>query len=77
LSAERAKEELVGKAPLSPAASLPSPWPIRSWFWFQRLPWRSLSTLALEAVSRKLTSVMISVGSSSWFRVDSSGSAGK
>jgi len=65
LSAERENDELVGKAPLKPAASLASPWPIRSWSWFQGVPWRALSTLALAAVSRKLTSVMTSTGTAS------------
>ena len=66
LSAEREKDELVGKAPQKPEASLARPWPIRSWSWSQRWPRCPLSTLALDAVSRKLTSVITSVGSSSW-----------
>jgi hypothetical protein len=53
----------VGNAPHKPDATLAKPWPIRSWSWSQRLPLRSLSTLALDAVSKKLTNVMTKVGS--------------
>ena len=76
LSAEREKDELVGKAPDRPEASLASPWPIRSWFWSQRAPRAALSTLALEAVSRKLTSVMMSVGITSCPSVAQPGQCG-
>src|SRR6478735_6102342 len=62
--AERENEELVGNEPVRPEAILPSPWPIRSWFSFQSLPARALSTLALDAVSRKLTRVIRKAGSS-------------
>src|SRR5437868_13716728 len=62
--AEREKEELVGNEPVRPEAILASPWPIRSWFSFHSLPERALSTLALDAVSRKLTSVTRKAGSS-------------
>ena len=61
--AERENDELVGKAPVRPEASLARPWPIRSWFSFQSLPALALSTLALDAVSRKLTRVTIRAGS--------------
>jgi hypothetical protein len=77
LRAERENDELVGKAPLRPEAILASPWPMRSWFWFHIWPSPWLSTLALDAVSRKLTSVMTRVGSSSWDRVCMSGRPGR
>jgi hypothetical protein len=77
LRAERENDELVGKAPLRPEAILASPWPIRSWFWFHIWPSPWLSTLALDAVSRKLTSVMTSVGSSNCPRVCQSGRPGR
>jgi hypothetical protein len=48
---------------------------MRSWFWFQIWPSPWFSTLALEAVSRKLTRVMTSVGSSNCPRVCQSGQA--
>ena len=63
--AERENDELVGNEPVRPEAILARPWPIRSWFSFQSLPARALSTLALDAVSRKLTSVIRKAGSSS------------
>jgi hypothetical protein len=65
LSAERENDELVANAPDRPEAILARPWPIRSWSWSQRSPLRWLSTLALEAVSRKLIRVTTSVGSTS------------
>ena len=77
LRAERENDELVGKAPLRPEAILASPWPMRSWFWFQIWPSPWFSTLALEAVSRKLTRVMTSVGSSNCPRVCQSGRPGR
>jgi hypothetical protein len=76
LSAERENEELVGNAPTSAEDSLARPWPIRSWFWSQRWPRSPLSTLALDAVSRKLTSVITSVGSNSWRSVSQPGQPG-
>ena len=75
-SAERENDALVGKAPENPATSLASPWPIRSWSWSQRWPRRLLSTLALDAVSRKLTRLITSVGKSSWPSVVQPGQAG-
>ena len=77
LSAERENEELVGKAPLKPETSLARPWPIRSWFWSQRWPRCPLSTLALDAVSRKLTSVITSVGSTNWPNTPQPGQPGR
>ena len=76
LSAERENDELVGKAPLKPDASLARPWPIRSWSWSQRAPRWALSTCALLAVSRKLTSVITSVGSRSWASTSQPGQPG-
>ncbi|MNS99095.1 hypothetical protein D3C72_1334830 [compost metagenome] len=67
--AERENDELVGNDPVKPEASLARPWPIRSWFSFHSVPARPLSTLALDAVSRKLTSVIISAGSTSALKV--------
>ena len=58
----REKDALVAKLPHRPLLILASPWPIRSWFSSQRSPDRWLSTLALDAVSRKLTSVTTSTG---------------
>src|SRR5260221_5424890 len=55
-TAERENEALVAKLPNRPALILDSPWATRSWFSFQRVPACWCSTLALEAVSRKLTS---------------------
>ena len=63
--AERENEVLVGKLPENAEASLPMPWPIRSWPAFQRLPSRWLSILALAAISSELTRVMTSAGASS------------
>jgi hypothetical protein len=45
LSAERENDELVGNAPLTAAASLAMPWPIRSWFWSQPFCRAALSCL--------------------------------
>src|SRR5574343_1370554 len=75
--AERENDELVGKAPDSADASLPRPWPIKSWSWSQRWPLRSLSTLALDAVSKKLTRVMTSVGSTNCLRLSQSRPCGR
>ena len=68
---------ISGKAPLKPEASLARPWPIRSWSWSQRAPRLALSTLALEAVSRKLTRVMMSLGTSSCDSVAQPGQLGQ
>ena len=76
LSAERENDELVANAPDRPEAILASPWPIRSWSWSQRSPLRSESTLADEAVSRKLTSVITSTGSTSWPSMSQPGQPG-
>ena len=64
--AERENEELVGKDPVRPEEIFARPWPIRSWSSFHSVPALALSTLALEAVYRKLTSVMRKAGSSNW-----------
>ena len=62
--AERENEVLVGKLPENAEASLPMPWPIRSWLASQRLPSRWFSILALDAISSELTSVITSAGTS-------------
>ena len=67
--AEREKEALVGNAPLRPDTILAMPWPIRSWFSFHWVPPCWFSTLALEAISRKLIKVITSAGSSNWLKV--------
>ena len=73
----REKDALVGKAPERPDASLASPWPIRSWFSSQRVPPRWLSTLALEAVSRKLTRVTTNTGITSAEKLDQGRASGQ
>jgi len=75
--AEREKDALVAKLPHRPLLILDRPWPIRSWFSFQRSLERWLSTLALEAVSRKLTSVTTSTGISSEARSDQGSQPGQ
>ena len=70
LMAERENEALVGNAPLKPDAILAKPWPIKSWFSFHCVPPRWFSTLALDAVSRKLIKVITIAGNSSWLKVD-------
>ena len=56
------KDALVAKLPHRPLLILARPWPIRSWFSFHCSLERWLSTLALEAVSRKLTRVTTITG---------------
>src|SRR6478736_3896028 len=60
--AERENEVLVGKLPEKAEASLPTPWPTRSWLASQRLPSRWLSIFALDAISSELTSASTSAG---------------
>ena len=68
--AEREKEALVAKLPHRPLLILARPWPMRSWFSFHCSLERWLSTLALDAVSRKLTSVTTSTGMTSALKLD-------
>ena len=75
--AERENEALVAKLPNSPLLILARPWPMRSWFSFQRSPDRWLSTLALDAVSKKLTSVTTSTGITSAEKLDHGSAPGQ
>ena len=77
LMAEREKDALVAKLPHRPLLILARPWPIRSWFSFHCSLERWLSTLALEAVSRKLTSVTTSTGISNEPRSDQGSQPGQ
>ena len=65
LMAERENDALGAKLPHNPELILAMPWAIKSWFSFQRVPPFWWSTLALEAVSRKLTSVTTKTGMTS------------
>ncbi len=60
--ADRENEALVGKLPENAEASLPTPWPIRSWLASHRLPSRWFSIFALAAISIELTSASTSAG---------------
>ena len=62
LMAERENDALVAKPPHRPELIFAMPCATRSWFSFQRVPPLWWSTLALDAVSRKLTSVTTSTG---------------
>src|SRR3954469_2024123 len=74
--AERENDVLVGKLPENAEASLPTPWPTRSWLASQRLPSRWFSILALDAISIELTSASTTEGATSARSVSQSGSDG-
>ena len=75
--ADRENDALVGKLPQKADASLPRPWPIRSWLAFQRRPSRWLSIFALDAISSELTRAMTSAGAISALRLVQPGNTGQ